>query len=94
MSGRMNWDRVNRENRAWREARRAPSGSWEPYDGWEPNRSPEVDRRPGGEAKRRRPNTEATDPTVRWGMGTSKAARQRRRPQERAEIERRQARVR
>jgi hypothetical protein len=30
VSGRMNWDRVNRENRAWREARRAPSGSWEP----------------------------------------------------------------
>jgi hypothetical protein len=35
VSGRMNWDRVNRENRAWREARRAPSGSWEPDDSWE-----------------------------------------------------------
>jgi hypothetical protein len=72
VSGRMNWDRVNRENRAWREAGRAPSGNWEPYD------SPEVDRRPRTEAKRRRPKTEDKAPTIPRVMGTSKAARQRR----------------
>ena len=82
MSGRMNWDRVNRENRAWREARRAPSGSWEPDDSGRP---PEVDRWPRAEAKRRRPKTKDKDPTVPWGMGTSKKALQRRRCRERAE---------
>ena len=88
VSGRMNWDRVNRENRAWREATRAPSGSWEPYD------PPEVDWWPRAEAKPRRPKTEDKHPTVPWGMGISRAARQRRRRRERAEIQRRQVRVR
>jgi len=88
VSGRMNWDRVNRENRAWRETRSAPSGNWEHYD------PPEMDRWPRAEAKRRRPKTEDKHPTAPWGMGTSKAARQRRRRRERAEIERRHARVR
>ena len=88
VSGRMNWDRVNRENRAWREARHAPSGSWERYD------PPEVDRWPRAEAKPRRHKTEDKHPTVPWGMGTSKGARQRRRRRERAQIGRRHARVR
>ena len=81
----MNWDRVNRENRAWREARRAPSGSWEPDHNWEAYDPPKVDRRPRVEAKRRRSKTGDKAPTVPWGMGTSKAARQRRRRRERAE---------
>ena len=76
MSGRMNWDRVNRENRAWREARRAPSGSWQPDDSWKPYNPPEAGRWPRAEAKRRRPKTKDKGPTVPWGMGTSKKARQ------------------
>jgi hypothetical protein len=74
VSGRMNWDRVNRENRAWREARRAPSGSWEPNHSWEPRDRSEVDRWP---------KTGDTDPS---GKGTREASRQRRRRRERAQI--------
>ena len=44
MSRKMNWDRVGRENRAWRAARRAPSGRWELSDDWESYEQPEVDR--------------------------------------------------
>jgi hypothetical protein len=73
VSGRMNWDRVNRENRAWREVRRAPSGNWEPDDSWEPYDPPKVDRWPRVTSKRRRPKTESKNPTVPWGIGTSKA---------------------
>lgn len=72
MSGRMNWDRVNRKGPAPGARQGAPSGSWEPYD------PPEANRRPRAEA-RRRPKTEAKAPTVPWGMGASKKARQRRR---------------
>jgi hypothetical protein len=79
MSGRMNWDRVNRENRAWRAARHAPSGSWEPDDSWEPYDRPEVDRWSRAEAKPRRPKTENKAPTVPRGTGTNKKARRRRR---------------
>src|SRR5690349_6034136 len=81
----MNWDRVNRENRAWREARRAPSGSWEPDDSWEPYHRPEVDRWSGAEVKLRWPKTEGKDSTVARGMGTSKKARRRRRRRKRAQ---------
>ena len=84
MSGRMNWDRVNRENRTWRESRSAPSGSWEPYD------PADVDWWPTAAAMRR-PRTENKNPTVPWVTGTSKVARRRRR--ERAEIQRRHAQV-
>ena len=90
MSGRMNWDWVNRENHAWRAARSAPSGTWEP-DSWGPYGPREMYRWPRAEAKRRRPKTEDKDPTVSRGMGTSNAARQRRRRGKRAEIERRHA---
>jgi hypothetical protein len=88
VSGRMNWERVNRENRSWREARRAPSGSWEPYqqsklDLWSP-----------AEATRRWLKGEDKSPAVPWGKGTSKSARQRRRRRERAAMERRPTRVR
>jgi hypothetical protein len=37
VSGRMNWDRVHREDRAWRAARSAPTGSWQPGDSWKPH---------------------------------------------------------
>lgn len=91
MSGRMNWDRVNRENRAYRAARSAPSGTWERDDSWGPYGPREVGRWPRAEARRWRPKTEDKDPTVSRGMGTSNAARQRRRRGNRAGIERRHA---
>jgi hypothetical protein len=69
VSGKMNWDRINREKGAWSEAKRAPSGSWEPHD------LPDVDRWPRAEAKWRRPET--GDKHSNWGMDASKAARQR-----------------
>lgn len=93
MSGRMNWERVNRENRSWREARRAPARSWEPSHNWEPYH-PKPDLRPPAEATQRWPQTEDKCPAVPWGTSTSKSARERRRRRERAAIERRQTRVR
>jgi hypothetical protein len=77
VSGRMNWDRVNRENRAQRAARRAPSGSWEPDDSWERYDRPAADRWSGAAAKPRRPKTEDKSPTVPRGTGTSKKTRRR-----------------
>lgn len=83
MSGRMNWDRVNRENRAWREVKRAPSGTWAPYD-------PADVEWWSTAAARQQPRTDNKTPiTVPWGMGTSKAARRRRRRRKQAEIRRR-----
>ena len=79
MSGRMNWDRVNRENRAWR----AASGNWEPHDSWKRYHKPEVDRRLRAEATRRWPMAEAENPTAPRGTGTSKAAQKRRRQRRR-----------
>jgi hypothetical protein len=97
VSGKMNWDRVNRENRAWREAKRTPSGGWEPdYGGLESYNSPEVDRWLRAEPKRRRPTTDTTNTktTIQWGMATSGAAQRRRRRRKRAQTERHQVRVR
>jgi hypothetical protein len=94
VSGRMNWDRVNRENRAWRAARRAPSGNWEPDYSWQPYDSPMVDRWPGAGANPRRPKTEDKDSTVPRGIGSSRAGRRRRRRRKRADIQRWHARVR
>jgi hypothetical protein len=97
VSGKMNWDRVNRENRAWREAKRAPSGGCEPdCGGWESYNSSGVDRWLRAEAKRRRPNTDTTNTntTIPWGMASSAAAQRRRRRRKRAQTERHQVRVR
>jgi hypothetical protein len=103
---RMNWHRVNRENRALREERRAPSGRRERYD------PSEMDRWPRAEEKRPPKNkikskclkvpkryspavvAKGKGPTVPWGTGTSKKARQRRRRRQLAEIEHQRAQVR
>jgi hypothetical protein len=87
MSGRMDWDRVGRENRVSRAARQAPSGGREPGDSWEPYNQPEVDRWLGGDIERQRLETEDKTPAIPWRAGTSKAAQQRRRRPKRTETQ-------
>lgn len=92
MSGRMNWDRVHREDRAWRAARSAPSGSWQPGDSWEPHDPLEVAWRPRAKTKQRRPKNRGQGRSGSMVTDTSQMARQRYRRREWEEIRRRQSR--
>jgi hypothetical protein len=65
VSSRMNWDRVNRENRAWSEARRAPSRRWQPDDNWMPYERPEAARWPRTKANTGRRRKKRTRRVVR-----------------------------
>jgi hypothetical protein len=69
VSGRMNWDRVHREDRAWRAARSAPSGSWQPGDSWQPHDPLEVSRRPRAKAMRRQPKNRGRVRSGSMGYG-------------------------
>jgi hypothetical protein len=88
---RMNWDRVNRENRAWRAARRAPDSSeaWEldrdALDRWhraQAERPIKIKAKCKTKAKAKRSKAPRSKvPMPPWAMGASKNVRPPRRRQ-------------